>query len=228
MKLSVLMPVYNEKDTIHQIIEKVQKVEIEKEIIIVDDYSTDGTRKILKTDYESIDNIHIIYHEKNWGKGKAIRSGLNFISGDITIIQDGDLEYDPEDYIKLIKPILDKSQDVVYGSRFLKSDNRHSYSRYYLGGRLVTFVTNLLYGQNLTDEPTCYKVFRSDLLKNLNLKCERFEFCPEVTAKIAKQGIKIPEIPINYYPRKIEEGKKIRWTDGIEAIWTLLKFRIIK
>jgi glycosyltransferase involved in cell wall biosynthesis len=225
--LSVLMPVYNEKNTIRQIIEKVQQVSIDKEIIIVDDCSTDGTREILKQDYNQIKNIKLIFHESNSGKGKAIRSGLDFTRGEITIIQDGDLEYDPLDYPKLLQPILNNSLDVIYGSRFLNSENKHSYGRYYLGGRLVTWVTNILYGQKLTDEPTCYKVFRTELLKDLNLQCERFEFCPEATAKVAKRGIKIFEIPINYYPRKIEEGKKIRWTDGLEAIWTLLKFRFI-
>lgn len=223
MKLSVIMPVYNEKKTILEIIEKVQQVAINKEIIIVDDCSTDGTREILKT--VKADNIKLILHEANAGKGRAIRTGLAHVSGEITIIQDGDLEYDPNDYIKLIKPIQEKRHRVIYGSRFLLKENKHSHIQYLIGGQLVTFITNILFGQKLTDEPTCYKVFESQLLKSINLKCERFEFCPEVTAKVAKKGIKIKEIPINYYPRKMHEGKKIRWYDGAEAIWTLLKYR---
>jgi dolichol-phosphate mannosyltransferase len=224
MRLSVLIPVFNEKGTLDEIIEKVRKVPISKELIIVDDCSTDGSRDILKK-YEKDEDIQVIYHAQNSGKGKALRTALEYVRGDIVIVQDADLEYEPNDYLKLIRPIADKECSVIYGSRFLNSSNRHSYLRYYWGGRLVTLVANLLFSQNLTDEPTCYKVFTADLIKSLPLTCERFEFCPEVTAKIAKKGIRIREIPINYYPRKITEGKKIRWYDGVEAIWTLIKFR---
>jgi len=225
MKLSVLMPIYNEENTLAQIIKKIIEVPIEKEIIMVDDCSTDNTKNILRK-YENIKNIKIIYLSKNRGKGYAIRIAIKHISGDIAIIQDADLEYEPNDYLKLIEPISNKQEKVIYGSRFLNKKNKHSYFRFYLGGLLVTFVTNILFRQHLTDEPTCYKVFDVQVLKSIALKCTRFEFCPEITAKISKKGIKIKEIPINYYPRSIEEGKKIKWHDGLEAIWTLIKYRL--
>lgn len=227
MKLSIIMPIYNEKETLEKIVEKVQKVSIEKEIIMVDDGSTDGTIEILKK-YENVQNIKIIYHTKNMGKGATIRTAIKYITGDIVIIQDADLEYDPNDYLKLVKPIQNKDAKVIYGSRALNPENKHSYNRYLLGGKLVTFVANILYSQRLTDEPTCYKVFDTKLLKSIFLKCKRFEFCPEVTAKIAKKSIKIKEIPINYYPRDFKHGKKIKWYDGLEAIWTLIKYRFLK
>ena len=227
MKLSVIIPVYNEKNTLPSIISKVQQVSIKKEIIIVDDGSTDGTKELLKG-YEKLKDIKIIYQRKNLGKGAAIRAAIPLITGDITIIQDADLEYDPQDYLKLIKPISTNNTKVIYGSRFLNKRNKHSYQRFYLGGLLLSIITNLLYSQKLTDEPTCYKVFDSKLLKSINLKCVGFEFCPEVTAKVAKRGIFIKEVPINYYPRSIQEGKKINWKDGVKAIWTLIKYRVIK
>ena len=227
MKLSIIMPIYNEAKTLEQIVEKVQKVPVEKEIIMVDDGSSDGTRDVLKK-YNNVQNIKVIYHEKNMGKGSTIRTAIKYISGDVVIIQDADLEYDPADYIKLIEPIRNKETKVIYGSRLLNPENKHSYNRYLLGGKLVTFVTNILFAQKLTDEPTCYKVFNAEFLSSLPLTCKRFEFCPEVTAKVAKKGIKIKEIPIQYYPRNFEEGKKIKWHDGLEAIWTLIKFRIMK
>jgi len=226
MKLSVLIPVYNEVETLSEIVEKIRKIPLEMEIIMVDDGSTDGSIEILES-FREIENIKVIYHPKNRGKGAAIRTAIEHITGDIAIVQDADLEYDPEDYLKLVKPIQEGKTKVIYGSRFLKSENKHSYTRFYLGGRLVSFCTNILYNQRLTDEPTCYKVFDAALLKSIKLRCERFEFCPEVTAKVAKMGIRIPEIPINYYPRSIQEGKKIRWTDGLEAIWTLIKYRFV-
>ena len=227
MKLSVIIPVYNEKNTLPSIISKVQQVSIKKEIIIVDDGSTDGTKELLKG-YEKLKDIKIIYQRKNLGKGAAIRAAIPLITGGITIIQDADLEYDPQDYLKLIKPISTNNTKVIYGSRFLNKRNKHSYQRFYLGGLLLSIITNLLYSQKLTDEPTCYKVFDSKLLKSINLKCVGFEFCPEVTAKVAKRGIFIKEVPINYYPRSIQEGKKINWKDGVKAIWTLIKYRVIK
>lgn len=227
MKLSIIMPIYNERETLEKIVEKVQTVPIKKEIIMVDDGSTDGTREILK-EYENVQNIKVIYHTKNMGKGTAIRTAIKYITGDIVIIQDADLEYDPNDYLNLVKPIQNKDAKVIYGSRALNPENKHSYNRYLLGGKLVTFVANILYSQRLTDEPTCYKVFDTKLLKSIFLKCKRFEFCPEVTAKIAKKGIKIKEIPINYYPRNFKEGKKIKWYDGLEAIWTLIKYKFVK
>jgi len=226
MKLSVLIPVHNEEKTLKIIIKKVQKVPIKKEIIIVDDGSTDGTKGLLR-ELEQQDNIKVIYQNQNRGKGAAIRTAIPLVTGEVTIIQDADLEYDPADYLKLIEPIITNNTKVVYGSRFLNKQNKHSYLRYYLGGVTLSLLTNLLYSQKLTDEPTCYKVFDSQLLKSLNLKCRKFEFCPEVTAKVAKRGILIKEIPISYYPRSIAEGKKIRWRDGLKAIWTLFKYRVV-
>lgn len=226
MKLSVVMPIYNEKDTLEKICERVRSVPIEKEIIMVDDGSTDGTRDLLRQ-YENADNIKVIYHAKNRGKGASIRTALEHVTGNIVIIQDADLEYDPNDYLKLVEALDHDGSKVVYGSRFLNPNNKSSYRRYYWGGRLVTFIANLLYGQKLTDEPTCYKVFDTNLIKSLNLKCENFEFCPEVTAKVSKKGFIIKEIPINYFPRSIEEGKKISWKDGLVAILTLFKYRIL-
>ena len=225
MKLSVIIPVFNEKKNLLSILEKVQSADIgkiEKEIIIVDDFSIDGTREILKKIRDR--NVVLAYHEKNYGKGRAIRTALEKITGDLVIIQDADLEYDPQNYMSLIKPILEKKAEVVYGSRNL-GKNEHSYLSFYLGGKFVTFIANMLYGLDITDEATCYKVFKKETLTSLNLECERFEFCPEVTAKIAKKGIKILEVPIDYYPRKKSEGKKIRWKDGLEAIWVLCKYK---
>ncbi|AQG77933.1 glycosyltransferase family 2 protein [Spirosoma montaniterrae] len=226
MLLSVLIPAYNEIKSIDAILAKIQAVALDKEIIIVDDGSTDGTRERLAT-YASVPNIRVIHHEKNQGKGAAIRTAIQHMRGDIAIVQDADLEYEPQDYPALVAPIADGSHKVIYGSRFIKAENRHSYFTFYLGGQLVTWITNLLYNQRLTDEPTCYKVFEANFLRSIPLECMRFEFCPEVTAKVAKRGIRIQELPINYYPRSIEEGKKISWLDGIEAIWVLLKYRFV-
>ena len=228
MKLSIIMPVYNEKSTIKEIIHRIKNVPIDKEIIIADDCSTDGTREILrKLQSEEYDKgeIKIIYHEKNMGKGWAIRTALKYVSGEIVIIQDADLEYEPEDYPRLIEPIVSGEASVVYGPRSL--GKKISYLSFYLGGQFLSFLTNILYGSHITDEATCYKVFRADVIKGINLKCERFEFCPEVTAKLLKKGYKIYEVPIHYYPRSIKEGKKINWKDGLEAIWTLIKYRFI-
>jgi dolichol-phosphate mannosyltransferase len=225
MLLSVLIPAYNEINNIQNILDKILEINIPKEIIVVDDGSTDGTRELLKT-LES-DIIKVVFHEKNQGKGGAIKTAIKYSTGNIIIIQDADLEYDPQDYYKLITVIEGGKEKVVYGSRFLNKQNKHSYFTFFLGGQVVTWITNLLYGQNLTDEPTCYKVFDADLLKSIKLNCTGFEFCPEVTAKIAKLGYKIPEVPINYYPRSISEGKKINWKDGVEAIWVLFKYRFV-
>jgi len=226
VKLSIIMPMFNEAKTLPLILAKIQQVPIKKEIIMVDDGSTDGTKRLLR-ELERQDNIRVIYQNQNRGKGAAIRTAIPLVTGEVTIIQDADLEYDPNDYLKLIEPIKTNNTKVVYGSRFLNKQNKHSYLRYYLGGLTLSLLTNLLYFQKLTDEPTCYKVFDSQLLKSLNLKCRKFEFCPEVTAKVAKRGIMIREIPISYYPRSIAEGKKIRWRDGLKAIWTLIKYRVV-
>lgn len=225
MKLSVIMPVYNEKDTLSEIIEKVKKVKIEKEIIIVDDFSTDGSGEIL--DRLKDKEIKIFKHHRNRGKGAAIRTALEYVSGDIVIIQDADLEYDPNDYYKLIEPIINGKAQVVYGSRTL-GRNRRSYWSFYWGGRLLSLVTNLLYRTHITDEPTCYKVFKTEVIKNIDLQCQGFEFCPEVTAKVCKKGYKIYEVPISYHPRSKEAGKKVSWKDGVKAIITLVKLRFSK
>ncbi|MCX6215534.1 glycosyltransferase family 2 protein [Spirosoma sp.] len=227
MLLSVLIPAYNEITSIDILLEKIQAVPINKEIIIVDDGSTDGTRERLLT-FSDIPNVRVIFHEKNQGKGAAIRTAIQHMTGDIAIVQDADLEYEPQDYLALVKPIADGKEKVIYGSRFLNPENRHSYFSFYVGGQVVTLLTNILFNQRLTDEPTCYKVFDANLLRSIPLDCTRFEFCPEVTAKVAKRGIRIKELPINYYPRSIAEGKKISWLDGVEAIWVLLKYRLIK
>ena len=227
MLLSVLIPAYNEINSIDTLLEKIQAVPLDKEIIIVDDGSTDGTRDRLAT-YASVPNIKVVLHDHNQGKGAAIRTAIKQMTGDIAIVQDADLEYEPQDYLALVKPIADGNEKVVYGSRFLNPENRHSYMSFYIGGQVVTLLTNILYNQRLTDEPTCYKVFDADFLRSIPLNCTRFEFCPEVTAKVAKHGIRIKELPISYYPRSVAEGKKISWFDGIEAIWVLLRYRVVK
>ncbi len=227
MKLSVIIPAYNEKKTIAKIVEKVktQKLSMmKKEIIVVDDGSTDGTyEELIK-----IKDIEILRHEVNKGKGSAIRTGLTIVKGDIVIVQDADLELDPADYPALMEPFVKNKASVVYGSRILGNKGAMKLWSYYFGGRVVTFFANLIYGINITDEPIGYKAFRTNLLRSLNLKCERFEFCPEVTAKIALKKIKIYEVPVKYYPRTTHQGKKLRAIDGIEAIWTLIKYRFKK
>lgn len=225
MKLSVIIPVYNEKTTITEILKQVIDVPVDKEIIIVDDSSTDGTREMLKDIRRTHKDIRLILKEKNEGKGSAVREGLKHIAGDIVVIQDGDLEYNPMDWIRMLQVIKDKGADVVYGSRILGKGEKSSLT-FYLGGRLLSFLVNILYGANITDEPTCYKMFKVDVIRSIKLDCKGFEFCPEVTAKVLKKGYKIYEIPISYKPRKIKEGKKIRWKDGVIAIWTLLKNRL--
>lgn len=223
--ISVIIPVYNEKNTILKIIEKVKAVPVSKEILIVDDFSKDGTREILKNIHDK--EIKVFFHEKNYGKGHALRTAIKEVSGKITIVQDADLEYDPQDYLSLIKPIMNKETKVVYGTRFPKNKKKPSIfkNRFFLANRILTLASNILYNANITDEPTCYKVFDSSVLKDINLKCEKFEFCPEVTAKVRKKGYKIIEVPINYLPRSIEQGKKIRLKDGFQAIWVLVKYR---
>ncbi len=230
--LSIIIPAYNEEQTIRKLLDKVCAVTliegISKEILVIDDGSSDSTNDIVAEYISSlgVKNIRLISQERNQGKGAALRKGIEVATGDFIIIQDADLEYDPEDY-NLLLPHLLNGEKVVYGSRFLRKENKHSYQSFYYGGLLVTFFTNLLFLQKLTDEPTCYKAFETNFLKSIPLKCTGFEFCPEVTAKTAKKGIKIKEVPIHYYPRSIEQGKKIKWTDGLDALWTLLKYRII-
>jgi dolichol-phosphate mannosyltransferase len=227
MKLSIIMPVYNEANTIKQIVGKINRLNLKKELIIVDDGSVDQTREYLRwLERQGDKNIKIIYQAKNYGKGLAIRTGLKQVSGDIVIIQDADLEYDPADYNKLINPIKAGLSKVVYGSRNL-SNNPAGRKLYRWGGIFLSWLTNLLYGTAITDEATCYKVFKTEVIKNLNLKCRRFEFCPEVTAKLAKQGYRIMELPISYCPRDHRAGKKISYRDGLLAAWILIKYRFV-
>jgi dolichol-phosphate mannosyltransferase len=225
MKLSVIMPIYNEEKTLMTILDRVQAVPIEKEIIIVDDRSVDTTGALLETIRS--DNVFIYRHQRNMGKGAAVRTALHHVTGDIVIIQDGDLEYDPADYQKLIQPITAGQTNVVYGSRVL-GHGPISYRRYSWGAKFITWVGNLLYGLHLTDLYTCYKVLRKDVMVSLDLQCRGFEFCPEVTAKLCRMGQQIIELPISYHPRPFEEGKKIRGRDGLIGIWTLLKYRFWK
>jgi glycosyltransferase involved in cell wall biosynthesis len=221
-KLTVVIPVYNEKKTIRTIVERVQAVPIEKEIILVDDDSTDGTRDILRQ-LES-EGIKVLYHEKNMGKGAALRTGFHHAAGDFVIVQDADLEYDPQEYPKLLEPILQDRADVVYGSRF-SGQNRNMMSLHRLGNQFLTFVTNLLYRTSITDMETCYKLFKTPLVKNIKIECNRFNFEPEITAKILRRKLRIVEIPISYSGRKPSEGKKITWRDGFAALWALFKYR---
>jgi dolichol-phosphate mannosyltransferase len=226
--LSVVMPAYNEAPTISRILDKVADVRINVriELIIVDDGSSDGTAEAVETwlaNRKDPPETRVIRKE-NGGKGSAVRAGISASTGDWVIIQDADLEYDPNDYAELLVPMLAGESDVVYGSRILGPDKPGA-PLFYLGGRTVTLATNLLYFCNLTDEPTCYKLFRGELIRDIHLTCTGFEFCPEVTAKVLKRGCRIVEVPIRYFPRSVEEGKKIRAKDGILAILELLKWR---
>ena len=228
MKLSIIMPVYNEAKTIREIIAKVMAVPLEKELIIVDDKSTDETAKILREEFEGkYDNVKVFYHEVNKGKAAGIKTGIPHTTGEIISIQDGDLETDPNDFIHLTELIRKGEAEVVYGSRFLNPNEQHLYFSYQLGGRILSLAVDILYGQKITDEPTCYKVFRADILKSIHLEYDRFEFCPEVTAKVSKKGFKIKELPMNYFPRTFSEGKKVSWRDGVKALWVLIKFRFV-
>ena len=224
-KLSVVIPVYNEKNTVLELLRRVKETQFDKEIILVDDCSTDGTRAILQNLKEP--NIKVVYHDKNQGKGAALRTGFAHVSGDIVLIQDADLEYDPVDYPVLLGPILDGRADVVYGSRFFGGPHRVLLFWHYIANKFFTLVTNVLYNINLTDMGTCYKVFRSEIIKPMKLESNRFGFEPEVTAKICKQKLRIYETPISYSGRTYAEGKKITWKDGIVYMWCLLKYRVL-
>jgi glycosyltransferase involved in cell wall biosynthesis len=222
MVLSIIIPVFNERDTIREIISKVKTSPLEKEIIVVDDFSTDGTRDFIGNLQDSA--LKILFHPKNKGKGAAVRTGIAAATGDIIIIQDADLEYDPEDYPLLIEPIVHNRADAVYGSRF--RGKHHAFLLWhYIGNRFLTSVTNLLYGAKLTDMETCYKVVKADILKSLSLRSDRFEIEPEITAKLLKKGYRVSEVPIRYSGRNFKEGKKITWKDGFKAVAALIRYR---
>ena len=225
MKVSVVIPVYNEIDTIEEILARVDKVPIKKEIIVIDDLSIDGTRERLKNIVADKKNVKVIYHSRNRGKGSALRTGFESVTGDIVIIQDADLEYDPNEYPKLLEPILDGRADVVYGSRFIGGPHRVLFFWHYVGNKFLTLISNALTNLNLTDMETCYKVFKSQILKDINLKSNRFGFEPEFTAKVSKMRLRIYEVPISYSGRTYSEGKKITWKDGIVALCLIFWYR---
>lgn len=225
MKISVVIPVYNEVGTIKEIVSRVQAVDLEKEIIIVDDRSTDGTLEHLHEIAQTQENLKLICHDHNQGKGAALRTGFECVTGDIVVIQDADLEYDPREYPVLLEPILDGRADVVYGSRFLGGPHRVLFFWHYVGNKFLTLLSNMLTNLNLSDMETCYKVFKREVLNDLKLKSNRFGFEPEFTAKIAKKGFRIYETSISYSGRTYAEGKKIGWKDGVKAIFSILWFR---
>lgn len=225
--LSVVIPVFNEKGTIGEIIKRVEAVPIDKEIIVVDDFSTDGTRDILS----KIENrgIRVIYHEKNMGKGAALRTGFGVAAGDIVIIQDADLEYDPQEYPKLIKPILDGEADAVYGSRFVGGEpHRVFYFWHMVGNKFLTLLSNMFTNLNLTDMETCFKVFKKEVIRKITIEENRFGFEPEITAKLAKMDIRLFEVGISYYGRNYKEGKKVGWKDGISALRAIIKYNLFR
>jgi glycosyltransferase involved in cell wall biosynthesis len=226
-KLSIVIPVYNEKDTIREILSKVKEVElgqIKKEIILVDDYSTDGTRNILKELKKEDGELKIFFKSENSGKGATLKEGFSHTSGDYVIVQDADLEYDPQEYKKLIRALNEEDVDVVYGSRFSGSYEDMT-NLHYFGNKLLTLLTNMLFGVMLTDMETCYKLMPGDFARSVEIRSNRFNFEPEITAKILKEKMKIREVPISYQGRSHSEGKKITWRDGISALATLIRFR---
>lgn len=225
MKLSIVIPVYNEKNTIERIVDLVLGVEgIDKEIVVVDDGSTDGTVDILKKIGEKYQDIKIVIKGENRGKGHTLKVGFKETTGDYVIIQDADLEYDPQDYKKLLRALGEEKVDVIYGSRFSGSYEKMS-TLHYFGNKILTLITNIFFGVMLTDMETCYKLVPGDFIRNMDIKSERFDFEPEITAKILKSGLKIKEVPISYKGRAFSEGKKITWRDGFNAVYTLIKFR---
>jgi len=243
-KISVVIPVYNEKNTIEEILRRVLDATVRREVIIVDDCSTDGTREMLQNmaarkaqgDREvpssdggfpvEVSDLRIFFQEKNCGKGAALRRGFAEATGDVVLVQDADLEYDPMDYSKLLEPILDGRADVVFGSRFLSGPQRVHYFWHYVGNRLLTLLSDIFTNLNLTDMETCYKVFRREVLQGIRLRSQRFGFEPEITAKVAKGNWRVYEVPISYSGRSYEEGKKITWKDGVQALWCIIRYRI--
>lgn len=225
MKLSIIIPAYNEEKTIEEIIRRIEGISLpaEKKIIVVDDASTDKTRIFLE-ELKNQNNLVLLHHQKNQGKGAAIKTALPYAAGDFILVQDADLEYDPKDYPALLTPLLKNETDIVYGSRNLKKNPRSSIS-FYWGGKLLTFILNLLFGTKLTDINTGYKVFKRKVLENIKLEESGFAFCEEVTCKALKKGYRIKEVPINYYPRTRQQGKKIYWKDGLYGVWVIFKHR---
>jgi glycosyltransferase involved in cell wall biosynthesis len=225
MRLSIVIPVYNEEKTVLTLLDRVLQQEHVYEVIVVDDASSDGTRALL----ESTNNDRVIklFHHVNQGKGAALRTGFKRATGDVIIVQDADLEYDPSEYKTLLHPILDGRADVVYGSRFLGGPHRVLFFWHYVGNKFLTLLSNMTTNLNLTDMETCYKVFRREILQDIDLKCNRFGFEPEITAKIARRPVKIYEVPISYSGRDYSEGKKIGWKDGLSALWYIFKFRFM-
>lgn len=229
MKISVIMPVYNEANTIKEIIRRVKDSNVVDEIIVVDDFSTDDTREILISGL--LDGVKTYFHDKNQGKGAAIRTGLKNATGDIIIFQDADLEYNPKDYLELIRPIKEGMTDVVYGSRFLMRKDllhckRFFYLTHFIGNKFLNFMVRLIYGARLTDMETCYKVIKKEILDDIELTARGFEIEPEITAKLLRKGFKIYEVPVSYMPRDYQEGKKISWRDGLKALYVLVKYKI--
>ncbi|MFZ4555761.1 MAG: glycosyltransferase family 2 protein [Pseudanabaena sp.] len=227
MRLTVVIPCYNEVKTIHEIIVTIKTSPVNNcEIIIVDDYSTDGTRELLQKElYTQVDRV--IYHDRNYGKGAALRSGFAAVTGDIVIVQDADLEYDPQEYSNMIQPIIDGKADVVFGSRFVGGRSRRVvYYWHMVGNRFLTMLSNMLTNINLTDMETCYKAFRREVIQSIKIEENRFGFEPEITAKVAKMGCRIYEVGISYYGRTYKEGKKIGWKDGFQAIYCILKYNL--
>jgi len=230
-KLSVLIPVFNEASTIKEVLQLVANAPcegLEKELVIVDDASTEGTRQILQSLDLSKYNAHLYLHDRNCGKGAALRTAQQHATGDIILIQDADLEYDPREYPELLRPILEGKADVVYGSRLSGGKPTRAFNFWhYLGNKFLSLLTNILYDCTISDMETCYKVFRADIFKSIQIKSNRFDFEPEITAKILKKKVKIYELPISYHGRDYSEGKKITWRDGFGAIWALLKYRLV-
>ncbi len=226
-KLSIVIPIYNEAEHLEEILRQIEAVDIgmDKELILVDDCSTDGTRDILKRIQNSDDNtVKVFYHDVNRGKGATLRTGFQHITGDITLIQDADLEYDPQDYPKLLKPILENEANVVYGSRFMEG-RQEGLLRSYIANRFLTSLSNFVNGTKLTDMETCYKVIKTDILKEISLRSDRFGFEPEITAKLAKRKCNIVDVPISYRGRDYHQGKTVSWKDGVAAIFHILRYR---